>query len=181
VTSKIADIWTGVLEGDHNAWERLVSHYASLVFAVARKTGLAVADAEDCVQQVWLALYDGRHRIERPESLPAWLVSTTGRKAYRIIRRKRTAGRATSKLDSQQPEMPPDETIMRWQRRAQLELALEKLDSRCRKLMHAIFFAESDKSYQEIARELGMPLNSLGPTRARCLRKLKKILEDFDL
>ncbi len=156
-------------------------HYASLVFAVARRAGLAISDAEDCAQQVWLALYKGRHRIERPESLPAWLVSTTGRKAARMMRRKKTASRVDKKSVSRPQEALPDETIMCLQRRAQLELALEQLDGRCRKLMHAIFFADSEKSYREIARDLDMPVNSLGPTRARCLNKLKKILEDFDL
>ena len=181
MTDRITDIWAGVLEGSHASWEKLVSHYAALVFAVARKMSLVDSDAEDCAQQVWLTLYNGRRLIERPESLPAWLVSTTRRKAARIIRRQKTAARTKNNLGSGAPGESPDESIMRLQRRAQLELALERLDDRCRKLMHAIFFAESEKSYLEIARDLGMPVNSLGPTRARCLRKLKKILEDFDL
>jgi RNA polymerase sigma factor (sigma-70 family) len=181
LTDRITDIWAGVLEGDHGAWKKLVAHYATLVFAVARKKGLTAADAEDCAQQVWLALYKGRHRVIRPESLPAWLVSTTGRKATRMILRQKTATRTRSELATGESEAPPDDTIMRLQRRAQLELALEQLDDRCRKLMHAIFLSESDQTYQEIARSLGIPLNSLGPTRARCLKKLRKILEDFDL
>jgi len=181
VKDSISDIWGRVLEGDQAAWEELVTRFAALVYAVATKSGLAVSDAEDCAQQVWMTLYSGRERIQQPQSLPAWLVSTTRRKAARIIRRRTTAGRVREQIESHASEEPPDESIMRLQRRAQLELALEQLDDRCRKLMHAIFFADSVKSYQELARDLGMPVNSLGPTRVRCLQKLKKILEDFDL
>jgi len=181
VRERITDIWEGVLEGDHHAWERLVDRYAALVYTVAVRSGLRPGDAEDCMQQVWLALYTGRTRVERPESLPAWLVSTTRRKAARILRRQKTAGRARREMSSPPPEVTPDELIVKLQRRAQLEVALERLDDRCRALMHAVFFAESDKSYREIARDLAIPVNSLGPTRARCLKKLKKILEDFDL
>ena len=181
VSDKITGIWAGVLQGDQIAWEKLVSRFATLVYSVASKSGLAVSDAEDCAQQVWMTLYSGRKRIEKPESLPAWLVSTTRRKAARIIRRRKTAGRAKAQVESHPSELTPEESIMRLQRRAQLELAMEQLDDRCHKLMHAIFFADTDKSYQELARDLGIPVNSLGPTRLRCLKKLKKILEDFDL
>lgn len=181
MTYRITEIWSDVLNGDQAAWEKIVTHYANLVFAVAGRSGLAGSDAEDCAQQVWMALYTGRHRVERPESLPAWLVSTTRRKAARLLRRQKTADRAHRQLSSNPTPLPPDETIMHWQRSAQLELALERLDDRCRNLMHAVFFAESGKSYREIARDLGIPLNSLGPTRSRCLKKLRKILDDFDL
>jgi len=181
VSDKITDIWGSVLAGDQLAWEKLVVRFAALVYSVATKCGLGVSDAEDCTQQVWMTLYNGRERIQQPESLPAWLVSTTRRKAARIIRRGKTAGRVRVQVESPAADDPPDEAIMRLQRRAQLELALEQLDDRCRRLMYAVFFADSDKSYQELARELGMPVNSLGPTRVRCLKKLKKILEDFDL
>ena len=73
----------------------------------------------------------------------------------------------------------PDEAIIELQRKAQLDFALEQLDGRCRELLNEIFYADENTSYKDIARKLGIAMNSLGPTRMRCLAKLKKILTEL--
>jgi RNA polymerase sigma factor (sigma-70 family) len=73
----------------------------------------------------------------------------------------------------------PDEAIIELQRKAQIDYALEQLGGKCRELLTEIFYASRETSYKDIAHRLGIPMNSLGPTRMRCLAKLKKILTDL--
>lgn len=180
VSDKLVDIWRRITEGDTVAWEELVQKYARLVFHAALRTGLTSAEAEDCVQQTWLALYNSRFKIEQPDQLPSWLISTTRRKAWRFIQRRDKASEVYSQLAPMKGVETPDEELMRAQQAANLELALDQLGGRCAKLLRAIFFSPEKLSYKEIARSMGIPPNSLGPTRVRCLSKLRKILEEIE-
>jgi RNA polymerase sigma factor (sigma-70 family) len=173
----IEDIWAEVIAGDPSAWEELVLKYAPLVYSVARKTGLRQSEAEDCAQQTWMALYTGRHTIRDPLHLPAWLTSTARRKATRTRRRLQRTNELHGNADTPAEVSQPDEAIIAMQRTAQLELAIEQLDEKCHQVLTEIFLAPENLSYRDLARRLGMPENSLGPTRMRCLKKLRKILE----
>ena len=177
---KLTDIWERIIEGDTVAWEELVGKYARLVFSAALQTGLTTAEAEDCAQQTWLALYNSRHKIQRPDQLPSWLISTTRRKAWRLIKRREKADEVYRQVEPQKVVETPDETLEKLQQKAHLELALERLGGRCAKLLRAIFFSPEQLSYKEIAESMGIPPNSLGPTRTRCLSKLKKILKEIE-
>lgn len=176
----IIDIWSRVTEGDTVAWEELVQHYARLVFSAALQSGLSPSEAEDCSQQTWLALYRHRYKINRPEQLPAWLMNTTRRRAWRMIKRRERTREAYQQLDPPDRHETPDDLLMKLQNRANLELALNRLGGRCETLLRAIFFSPDELSYKEIAQKLGIPPNSLGPTRSRCLAKLKKILNEIE-
>ena len=175
----VSSIWDRVVSGDPDAWEALVLRYASLVYSVACRCGLTSGDAEDCAQQTWIALYHGRHSINDPSKLPAWLTSTTKRKAVRMRTRLQRAAEVHDQSQTLVTVAQPDEAIIELQRKAQIEYALEQLDGKCRHLLTEIFFSSGDTSYRDIARKLGIPMNSLGPTRMRCLAKLKKILMDL--
>ncbi len=176
----ITDIWERVLDGDPSAWESLVQKFAALVYSVACHSGLSGGDAEDCAQQTWMALYKGRKTVRDPARLPGWLTSTTRRKARRMVLKKSRASEVRDNLDPTGTDIHPDEAIIALQRKAQLDLALEQLDERCQKLLRAIFLSPQELTYKEIALRLGIPPNSLGPTRSRCLNKLKKILDEMD-
>jgi RNA polymerase sigma factor (sigma-70 family) len=173
----IKDIWVRILGGDPSAWEELFLKYAPLVYSVARRTVLRQTEAEDCAQQTWMALYTARHTIRDPLHLPGWLTSTSRRKAMRTRRRQLKADELHESADAPPEVSQPDEAIMAMQRTAQLELAVEQLDDRCRRVLTEIFLAPEDLSYRDLALRLGMAENSLGPTRMRCLKKLRKILE----
>ena len=172
-------IWSRVVRGDAAAWRQLVEAYSGLVYTVARRVGLAAPDAEDCVQQTWLALYRYRKRIKDPEALPAWLIKTTHRRAVQTFRRfDRRACRSQSAVDDRiDPTALPDEVICELESTAILEAAVGTLDDRCRKLITGLFLSPKPISYNEVARILGIKPNSLGPLRTRCLQKLKKILK----
>ena len=86
--TSIDQIWLKVLQGEHEAWKELVFRYSPMVYSVARRTGLSSDDAEDCMQQTWLKLFDNRYKIKEPEKLPGWLVTTTSRKAFRMVKHR---------------------------------------------------------------------------------------------
>jgi len=179
VKATVSTIWDRVLSGDSEAWESLVLRYATLVYSVACRCGLSSSDAEDCAQQTWVALYRGRHSINDPSKLPSWLTSTTKRKATRMRTRLLRAIELYDQSELSIPTPQPDEAIIELQRKAQIDYALEQLDGRCRELLTEIFYSSGDTSYKEIARKFGIPMNSLGPTRMRCLAKLKEILTEM--
>ena len=105
---------------------------------------------------------------------------TAYRRAMRIIRKQGIVARAEQKALAAEPPITPDEQVMLLQRRKMLKRALAQLDDRCRKLLTALFLSSHDTSYRELARHLRLSENSLGPTRRRCLVKLRKIREDMD-
>ncbi|TFH64651.1 MAG: sigma-70 family RNA polymerase sigma factor [Candidatus Zixiibacteriota bacterium] len=170
------DLWREILSGDSDAWQLLVKRYQSLVYAVATRAGLSMADAADCFQQTWVALYENRHRIQDPTRLSAWLVTTAKREAMRLRRRALPDTGEGAEIDHPDRSPLPDEELIQIERQAHLEMALAELDPRCRQVVELFFFAPEEQSYDQIAESLGMTMNSLGPVRRRCLERLKEIL-----
>lgn len=175
----VSNIWQKVLQGDDQQWSRLVRTLTPLVFTVARRTGLSERDAEDCAQQTWLALYKGRYEVRDPAGLPAWLIRVASRKAARMVRQRARQTEFDQEAEPASPALLPDEELIRLERLGQLELGLEQLDERCRRVLRAVFFSSPELTYDDLARDLGMPPNSLGPTRTRCINKLRKILHNL--
>lgn len=175
----IKQIWRRVLAGDVHAWGELVRLYAALVNTVARRVGLSSLDAEDCAQHTWLSLYRNRKVIKDPTALPAWLIRTTHRQAVYIYKKRKRTSEAEADRVIEPTLTLPDDEVHRLEQQAIIELALSKIDGRCRKLLEQLFFAPDEKSYQEIARELGVAPNTMGPLRSRCLNRLRKILDEM--
>lgn len=170
------DLWQKILNGDSAAWQLLVKRYQSLVYAVATRSGLSMADAADCFQQTWVALYENRSRIQDPTRLSAWLVTTAKREAMRLRRRELPDTGDETEFDHPDHSPLPDEELIQIERQAHLEMALAELDLRCRQVVELFFFAPEEQSYDQISTSLGMTTNSLGPVRRRCLERLKEIL-----
>jgi RNA polymerase sigma factor (sigma-70 family) len=97
-----------------------------------------------------------------------------------MILRQARAGEVSDNTDPPHDGPLPDEEIIRIERTAQLEYAMEQLDDRCHRLLREIFLSHEHATYREIAERLGIPLNSLGPTRSRCLKRLRRILNDLN-
>jgi len=179
MTESLTDIWRRILAGEHPAWAELVRRYTPLVMTVARRAGLDTVDVEDCAQHTWVALYRNRRRIRDPQSIPAWLIRTTRREAVHMVRRLRSRGHSELSPEQAVDEPLPDDQLVQLERQAMVELALAELSPRCRTLLRLLFFAPEDVSYREIARSLQVAPNSLGPIRSRCLKRLRKKLEEL--
>ncbi len=167
--------------GDGAAWQVLVLRYQRLVYAIARRSGLDEQAAADVFQTVFLRLLQHLPRIDDPSRLQAWIVTTCKRESLLQRRRVERAAALVSVdaevVDGVADDAPgPEQTLEHWQRLMQMRRALDGLDQRCRCLLQVLFAGEAG-GYDDIARRLNMPVGSIGPTRARCLAKLRRTME----
>jgi len=173
-----SEIWKEVLAGKSGAWKVLVKRYQALVYAVATRAGLDIGDVEDCFQQVWYLLYKNRKKISDPTRLSAWLVTTAKRESIRLSRRASSTDTDIDDINVADSGPLQDEELEAIELQGQLEIGLNLLEKRCREMLYAMFFAPENKSYDDIAHDIGIAVNSIGPIRRRCLERLKKILEE---
>lgn len=170
-------------QGDPEAWEALVRRYQRLIYAIPRRAGLSDDLAAEVFQRVWVTLIEHLHRIEQPERIGAWLATTARRESWRQLRRERVTTTLdagddddeTARLADSAPL--PDEVIERLERQQAVRRAVAGLDERCRSLLTMLFYRGEPPPYAEIAATLGVPEGSIGPTRARCLQKLRQALD----
>ena len=171
--------------GDEVAWEALVKRYQRLIYAVPRRAGLDEDAASEVFQEVFTTLLQNIDSIEQPSRLHAWLVTTARRKTWRVIRRARDLRPFDDERDDGEDEMLslpdaaplPDEALAQLEQQHLVRAALAEMDERCRRLLTMLFYQPEQPSYTDIAAALGTPEGSIGPTRARCLKKLLDGLE----
>ena len=156
-------------QGNQTAWKDLVVRYERLVYSVAM-TFCPEADAADVFQQVWMELYQRLPELRHSEALPAWLITVTRRISYKVINSRRSS----EPLDDNVPDIKQQLSNVEYEH--ELERALGQLGDRCRQLIDLLYFSADEPSYAEISNKLSMPVASIGPTRARCLEKLRKLL-----
>jgi RNA polymerase sigma factor (sigma-70 family) len=159
------------LDGDQAAWRELVQKYQRLVYSIARTACRQPEDVSDVFQQVWMELHQQLPVLRHIEALPAWLITVTKRKAHAVIRSKR----GIEPLDEELPDLSENLTAI--ENEHAVERALDQMSERCRRLIDLLYFRVDEPSYAEIARAMDMPVASVGPTRARCLEKLRKLLD----
>lgn len=163
---------TAAARGDANAWNALVERYTPLVWAVVRGHRLGDADAADVVQTTWLRLVEHLDRIEDADRVGAWLATTARRESLRIIASRRRVTETDEMDDVVDHHDGPADTVLRGDRDALLRRALNALGDRCRTLLR-VLAAEPAPSYEEVSAALDMPVGSIGPTRGRCLERLR--------
>jgi RNA polymerase sigma factor (sigma-70 family) len=161
---------------DQDAWKTLVERYAALILSVPRRYGLEPERAEDVLGEVCVALVRSLPSIRDGQALPQWLIRTATRATWEAARKDRIA-LTPDDMPPLTGAAPPDETIAALEREQRVRDALARIQPRCRKLLTLLYFGAETPSYDEIAKEMKMPRGSLGPTRARCLEKLKEHLE----
>jgi len=162
-------------EGEAGALDEIVRELTPLLWHVARSQGVRSADVADVVQHTWLELVTHLGAIRTPTALTSWLVVATKREAWRVNRRRR-ADVDTDGL----PEIPDDapdltEAIVVDERDRVLWRAFQQLSQRCRGLLRIVAMVDRP-DYSVVGEALGMPHGSIGPTRGRCLAKLRSLL-----
>jgi RNA polymerase sigma factor (sigma-70 family) len=174
---RLADLVGAARDGSEDAVGQIVAELSPLLWQVARAAGLSAGDAEDVLQTVWLRLIANLGDIHTSAALTAWLVTTTRREAWRV----RAAGRKRVPADEDWLAAIPDHgpgaedlAIMADQRRELWE-ALGHLPGRCQEILRIVAFV-SRPDYDVVAAQLGIPRGSIGPTRGRCLAKLRALL-----
>jgi RNA polymerase sigma factor (sigma-70 family) len=166
--------------GDADAWAHLVSRFQAMVYSIPRRHGLGADDAADVFQTTFHTLYRNLDRIDSALGLPRWLALTAVRESLRV---KRISGRYSSTEDF---GVSLDEVIASEDATAEKEAvsaaeseslrrAVADLPTRCRELI-TMLYLQGDVPYADVAERMRMPVGSIGPTRARCLDKLRRLL-----
>lgn len=164
--------------GDNEALSDLVRVMSPIMWQVARACRLSANDAEDVVQTTWMALVRSGG-VHDADAVAGWLLTTTRREAWRVAGRgQRTTAVDDEDLESMAENHPSaEEAAVQHDEHARLWHAVGRLDDRCRMLLRIIAFSDRP-DYAGIAHDLDMPVGSIGPTRQRCLRKLRRHLDE---
>jgi RNA polymerase sigma factor (sigma-70 family) len=178
------DVLAACLRGEAAGWEVLLDRYAALIYSIPFKYGLSPADAADVFQSVCVTLFEKLDTIRAPRGLAAWIMTTTSRQCLVVARRRRreqalSVGEVwlTPAPGVPDPDLLPEDELLSLERQQIVRLAVDRLSPRCRKLIQAMFSdAAEQQTYHQLANGLGVPMNSLGPTRARCLEHLRRLL-----
>ena len=129
---------------------------------------------EDIFQEVFAILVGQLGRIRSQTGLPKWFITTTHRVCRQWFKRsQRSAGAELPVIDG---PVPPPEHLMRWEQHQLVRQSLRRLGGRCEQLLLALYSNQGSDSYEQVARQLHIPVGSIGPTRTRCLQKLMEIL-----
>lgn len=168
-------------QGDPGALDRLVKLLTPTLWHVVRAYRLDVATAEDAVQNTWLALVRHRDTVQDPQAVLRWLTVTARREAWRLAQAaERSRATEDTVLDLRPaPEEGPEAAAVRHRRDEALWHAVSDLPERCQRILRVVAFTER-ADYSTLSRELGMPVGSIGPTRGRCLAKLRQLLGAAD-
>lgn len=183
-----ADLILACRRGDGEAWATLVTRYQKLIYTIPRRAGLNDEECADIFQQTFQTLFEHLDRLEQPERVRAWLVTTARRATDRTkVRTARwqplpevgaTDDDTAPTTDLADPTPLPQEVLIMLEEQHLVRTTVTMLEERCRRLLTRLFYDEERLAYREIAAELGIPEGSIGPTRNRCLQKLRDLLQE---
>jgi RNA polymerase sigma factor (sigma-70 family) len=166
------------VDGDRDAWGQLMRRFEPAVSAVINSFRLQEADARDVAQRTWMQLFEHHNKIREPEAVGGWLRTTAKHECLRILRDQQ---RVRPLFDLRADELP-DATVDVERHAVDAEMVrhvrglLRGLPARSVTLICSLF-QDSPPCYSELAADIGIPIGSIGPTRARALRSLRQLLE----
>jgi RNA polymerase sigma factor (sigma-70 family) len=173
----VGQLLDAAAHGDHHAWNQLVDSYGRLVWAVIRSFGLDHATAADVSQTVWLRLVEHCGDIRDPQRLPGWLATTARREAIRVLRGQRRQQPSEIALDVADRSSPlAEEILLDDETSREVFAAFKHLSAACQQLLR-LLTAEPRLDYATIGSLIGRPIGSIGPTRARCIASLRRLIE----
>ncbi len=179
-----AELISACRRGDEAAWNELVDRYQRLIFTVPRRAGLSEEQSADILQEVFLTLFEKLDEIEQPEKIRSWVVTTAKFKTWGAVRSEKgfyipkTEGEMEAEM-ANLPDTSPlaDAVLIELEEQHLIRTVVMEMEERCRKIISMIYLQDSAATYAEVAREIGVGETSISPLRARCLKKLAKILE----
>jgi RNA polymerase sigma factor (sigma-70 family) len=168
-------------EGDDDAWEQVLEKYQRLIYSIPLNFGLGSEDAADIFQQTFMSLVEHLERLRPDSNLGAWLATVARRHAlHRLRKRKREQLGADGDIgesEEYQASAAVDASL-RFEQVQIIDEGLNQIGRRCRDLLLALYFDPRQPSYEEIAERLNIAVGSIGPTRGRCLERLREILSE---
>lgn len=167
------------LADERQAWDELIERYGRLVYSIPMRYGFGDADADDVFQSVFVILYRKLDTLRDQQRLSSWLITTTHRECWRIGRKRNRE--LDLDHDFADVSTPSEHHSSTWERQHLVREGLKRLGGQCAELLTALFLEPNEQNYEQIAERLGMKVGSIGPTRARCFRKLERILVEMGI
>lgn len=171
-TADDARLLADCLAGDEDAWAALVERYSRLIYSIALRSGLNDDDAADTVQRVFTIVLRRLESLEQVERFSSWLITIAHRESWRVARSD-CGTPLREDHDPVDPAPATDTVVADWEQASLVHEALGRLDGRCRVLIEMLFLREPRPSYEAISDALGIAVGSIGPIRARCLKRLR--------
>lgn len=167
----------GCLQGDQQAWERLIDKYKRLIYSVPLRYGASADDAADVFQAVCIEVFNSLGQLKNVGSLRSWLITVAIRQSYRWKKKQSNH----LELDAMEPEAAEEiaavpEMLAQVEQEQIVRDVVNKLSPRNAELVRLLFFEHPPLPYAEVARRLGLATGSIGFIRGRCLERLKKLL-----
>jgi RNA polymerase sigma factor (sigma-70 family) len=176
-TATTTELLCAAGDGSSDAWDQLVRRFEGVVNSAIRAYRLQDADARDAAQRTWLQLIEHHRQLRNPEALGGWLATTARRECLRTLRvRQRTAPIAEAE-ELSDPRDDTEERVVDAVAAGQVRALMELLAPRARTLLFALF-EENPPAYAELSRRTGIPVGSIGPTRARALGRLRELIDE---
>jgi RNA polymerase sigma factor (sigma-70 family) len=175
---EVAQLVRAAAAGDQAAWDVLVGRYVALLWHIAFRHGLSEWDAADVVQTTWLRLFENIEEVREPARVGSWLSTTAQRESLRHVAHQRRVVPSDdeSTFDEQDRLQPPlDEALIVREQAERAQAAVETLPDTWRSLLE-LMTQDPQPSYEQISAELGVPIGSIGPTRGRCMRRLRTMV-----
>lgn len=168
------------LKGNGAAWSALIDKYKNLIFSIPVKRGLSSDRAADIFQNVCLALVSELPYLREPAALPSWLIQTTFHSCLRSeMENQKYTGMGSEGEDiAEDYSKTPEQLVGQLEREQMVRETVAELRGDCRRVVEGLFYEAPAKTYAELAVALGIPKGSVGPTRMRCLEKIKRALEE---
>lgn len=164
------------LEGEAEAWEALITRYRRLIYSIPNKFRFGPADCDDVFQTVVVKLLEHLGDLKDESKVSSWLITTTTRYCIQVRSLKQRDVSSEEGLDVEpDPGDTTEEIHIRADREQKIRDSIQELSGRCRRLLE-LLSADPRPSYTEISATLGIPVPSIGPTRARCIEKLQTLL-----
>lgn len=176
------DLIRGCRKGSAGAWHQLLNKYERLVYSIPLRYGLSRDDAADIAQITFTILIQSLDSLAEDSRLGPWLATVARRHTWRLLERNRreAASERLEETDIAESAVvlgkSDAESIEHWELSEWLDAGLSKISEPCRKLLLALYFQPEHSSYAEVAERLDMPIGSIGPSRARCIKRLKQML-----
>jgi RNA polymerase sigma factor (sigma-70 family) len=177
----IEDLVIKAAAGDEASWSELVDRFAGLVWSVARSVGLSEADTADVSQTTWMCFAEHLDGLRDKSRVGPWLATTARREAIRVAQLgvRQVPVDPWGWLDQPDLRVNPEEAAMEQSRALSVHAAVAMLPARCRQLIWALV-GDPPATYEELSRDLEMPVGSIGPTRSRCLERVARLMEEWD-
>lgn len=166
--------------GDHKAWDSLVSRYVALLWSIAFRHGLNESDAADVVQNTWLRFFEHIDQLREPARVGSWLATTAQRESLRIVAQRQRVVPSDDEATfdgADRLQAPVDEALLVREQLAEARAALDTLPPTWRSLV-VLLTQDPPPSYEMIGAYLGVPIGSIGPTRGRCVRRLRALVTE---